>query len=278
VLATAAHREWAALHRALLEAGARIELVPPIAGLPDLVFTANAAVVLDGKAVLARFRHPQRQAEEAPYEVAFRSLQDHGALESIRTLPDGLVLEGAGDCVWDPVRNLFWLGYGPRSDAAAQGFVADEFGVPVVALELADPRFYHMDTALCPLTRGEVIYYPGAFTAAGLTAIRARVAPADRIEIGIEDACRLAANAVCIGDTVVMSGCSAALRSAIEARGYRVIAAPLDAFLRSGGGAFCLTLRLDRRSRAMQTVGEAAPSQSNERSAARRHVAANAMR
>jgi N-dimethylarginine dimethylaminohydrolase len=249
------------LHRALLKSGAHIELVPPIARLPDLVFTANAAVVLDGKAVLARFRHPQRQAEEAPYEAAFRALHNRGLLDSVRQLPDGLVLEGAGDCVWDSTRNLFWMGYGPRTDAAAQDVVADEFGVPVVALELADPRFYHMDTALCPLSRGEVIYFPGAFTAAGLAVIHARVAPADRIEIGIEDASRLAANAVCIGDTLVMSGCSAGLRSAIEARGYRVIATPLGAFLRSGGSAFCLTLRLDRASSMLREAGETAADQ-----------------
>ena len=260
-LATVAHREWSALHRTLLKSGARIELVQPVAGLPDLVFTANAAVVLDGKAVLARFRHPQRQAEEAPYEAAFRALQNRGMLDSVRRLPDGLVLEGAGDCVWDSTRNLFWMGYGPRTDAAAQDVVADEFGVPVLALELADPRFYHMDTALCPLSRGEVIYFPGAFTEAGLAAIRASVAPADRIEIGIEDACRLAANAVCIGDTLVMSGCSAALRAAIETRGYRVVTTPLDAFLRSGGSAFCLTLRLDRASSMLREAGGTAADQ-----------------
>jgi N-dimethylarginine dimethylaminohydrolase len=260
-LATTAHREWSALHRALLKSGARIEFVPPVAGLPDLVFTANAAVVLDGKAVLARFRHPQRQAEETPYEAAFRALQNRGMLDSVRRLPDGVVLEGAGDCVWDSTRNLFWMGYGPRSDAAAQDVVAYEFGVPVVALELADPPFYHMDTALCPLSRGEVIYFPGAFTPAGLAAIHGRVAPADRIEIGIEDACRLAANAVCIGDTLVMSGCSDALRAAIEARGYCVIATPLEAFLRSGGSAFCLTLRLDRASSILHETGETAGEQ-----------------
>ncbi|MPZ58878.1 MAG: amidinotransferase [Rhizobiales bacterium] len=258
-LAATSHREWAALHRTLIEAGAQVDLIPPVPGLPDLVFTANSAVVLDGKALLSRFRHPQRRAEEAPVEAAFRRLQGSGLIDSIRKLPDGLVLEGAGDCVWDQTRNLFWMGYGPRSDAAARAVVEQEFGATVVALELADPRFYHMDTALCPLTRGEVIYYPDAFTEAGRATIRERVAPAHRIEIGIDDARRLAANAVCIGDTVLLSGCSLAVKAAIEARGYRVTATPLGSFLRSGGGAFCLTLRLDRRSaEARAAVGESA--------------------
>lgn len=272
-LAAASQRQWDGLNQALRDAGARIELIPPVAGLPDLVFTANIAVVLDRKALLGRFRHPQRQGEEAPAAAAFRRLQNDGVVDEIRRLPDDLVLEGAGDCVWDPARNLFWVGYGPRSDAAAAAVVEQEFGVPVVALELADPRFYHMDTALCPLPRGEVVYYPDAFTASALATIHARVAPADRIAIGIDDARRLAANAVCIGDVVILSGCSAALRETIEARGYRVVETPLDAFLRSGGGAFCLTLRLDQRSPAMLEASETAASQTSSESVAGRRAA-----
>src|SRR5262249_42690577 len=192
----AAEREWAALRRKLVELGAAVELVPPAAGLPDLVFTASAAVVLDRQALLARFRHPQRQREEAHFEAAFRSLQARGLIDGVRKLPAGLVLEGAGDCVWDERRNLFWMGYGPRSDAAAARAVEDMFGRDVVALEMADERFYHIDTALSPLPGGEVMYLPSAFTADGTAAIRERVAPQARIEIAIEDGCRLAANAV----------------------------------------------------------------------------------
>ncbi len=122
----AARREWTRLHRALQDAGAQIDLVPARPGLPDLVFTANAAVVLDGKALLARFRHPERQAEEPHFEAAFRKLQARGLIDAVRTLPEGVALEGAGDCVWDATRNLFWMGYGPRSDAAARDAVAEE--------------------------------------------------------------------------------------------------------------------------------------------------------
>ena len=244
----AAEREWTALHRKLVELGAAVELVPPAAGLPDLVFTANAAVVLDRQALMARFRHPERQREEAHFEAAFRALQARGRIDALRKLPDGLVLEGAGDCVWDERRNLFWMGYGPRSDAAAARAVDDMFARDVVALELADERFYHMDTALAPLPGGEVMYLPSAFTAAGTAAIRERVAPQARIEIGIEDGCRLAANAVGLGKALIMSGCGRRLRAELTERGYEVVTTPLPSFLRSGGSAFCLTLRLDRRS------------------------------
>jgi N-dimethylarginine dimethylaminohydrolase len=250
MLAESARRQWQGLHRALVDEGAALDLVPAAPGLPDLVFTANAAVVMDGKALLSRFRHPERQHEEPHFERALRRLMARGELASVERLPEGMVLEGAGDCVWDGVRGIFWMGYGPRSDRSARAAVVGAFGLDVVAIELADPRFYHMDTALSPLTRGEVLYFPGAFTSAGLGEIRERVAPDLRIEIAAEDACRLAPNAVCLEDSIILSACSEGLRRSLEERGYRVIEAPLGAFLRSGGSAFCLTLRLDRRSKA----------------------------
>lgn len=247
-LATQSRQEWIGLRHALAELGAEIELVPAASGVPDLVFTANSAVVLDRKALLARFRYAQRRGEESHYRDAFRSLQARGVIDSIRTLPDDIVLEGAGDCVWDATRKLFWLGYGPRSDLAARTTVEKIFGVETRALELCDPRFYHLDTALCPLPHGDVMYVPEAFTAEGRTTIRDNVAKAQRIEIGMEDACQLAANAVCIGDTLVMSACGPRLRTELEGRGYQVVTVPLGSFLRSGGAAFCLTLRLDLQS------------------------------
>lgn len=252
--AATAQRQWAGLHRALSDLGAFIELVPPIAGLPDLVFTANAAVVLDGKALLARFRHPERQREEVHFETAFRALLARGLIDEVTKLPNGLVLEGAGDCVWDAARQLFWMGYGPRSDLASRHAVEQAFGFEVVAMELADARFYHMDTALSPLPNGELMYLPFAFTPDGRGMIEELVAPHQRIEIGIEDGERLAANAVCLGTTVLMSGCGERLRADLTERGYRVMTVPLSAFHRSGGSAFCLTLRLDRKSTGTRTL------------------------
>jgi N-dimethylarginine dimethylaminohydrolase len=248
--AATAKAQWAALHRALRALGVAIELVPPVAGLPDLVFTANAAVVLDRKALLARFRHPQRQGEEAHDAAAFKALQARGIIDTVRPLPDGIVLEGAGDCVWDATRQLFWMGYGPRSELAARDVVEDTFGVEAVALELADARFYHMDTALSALPYGEIMYLPEAFTPAGLAAIRERTTADQRIEIPAADGAELAANTVCVGDTLVMPACGAPLRAELTGRGYRVVTVPLDAFRASGGAAFCLTLRLDRRAGA----------------------------
>ena len=198
--------------------------------------------------MLARFRHPERQGEEDAVERVFHRLAAAEIIEEVHHLPEGIRLEGAGDCVWDRRRGMFWLGYGQRSDRAAQPEVERRFALETVALELVDPRFYHMDTALCPLPGGELVYVPGAFSARGRAEIRARVAPELRIELEEADAILLAANAVCLGNAIVLGGCSAHLQRQIEKRGYRVHVTPLDTFRRSGGSAFCLTLRLDHRS------------------------------
>src|SRR5829696_8984512 len=136
-------------------------------------------------------------------------------------------------------------------DAGAAQIVQQVFGVPCVPLTLANPSYYHLDTAMCALPCGAVIYYPGAFTPAALEAIHARVAPADRIALEPVDAAHFAANSVLVGRTIVLSSCSEALRGALEARSYQVVETPLTAFQRSGGSACCLTLRLDHISQAV---------------------------
>lgn len=244
-LGEAAHREWAALHTALIDKGATIECVDPKPGLPDLVFTANAAIVLDGKALLSRFRHHERKPEEPVFADA---LQAQAGLDAVETLPNDMIQEGAGDCIWDPYRRQFWMGCGPRSDRVAAEVVADYFGVQCVALELADPSFYHLDTAFCVLPTGDVIYYPEAFTTVARGTIEERVAPAQRIALDRAEAAQFSANAVSFDHCLVLSSCTETLRARIEERGFTVLATPLHTFLKSGGSACCLTLRLDHRS------------------------------
>lgn len=243
-----AEQQWAGLEAALRASGAAIDHVVPQAGLPDLVFTANAAVVLDGIALLARFRHPERQGEEPVFAAAFEGLRKRGLIERAVTLPDGVVMEGAGDCLFDEARNLFWMGFGQRSERRAVDVVAATFGLQVVPLQLVDPRFYHLDTAFCPLPSGDVIYHAGAFTDEGRFEIAKRMPESKRIVLSDEEATQFSANAVCVGHTIVMSRCTDGLRKRLERRGYQVAAAPLDTFLGSGGSAACLTLRIDRRS------------------------------
>ncbi len=251
--------QWAGLRRTLLAQGAAIEAIAPQPGLPDLVFTANAAVVLDGKAMPARFRHRERRREEPVFTAGFRALRARGLIDAIVELPEGVALEGAGDCIWDRRRSLFWLGCGFRSDAAARHTIEERFGVRCLPLQLADPRFYHLDTAFCALPCGGVLYYPPAFAPTALDTIHEHVAPAQRIALNAKDAERFAANAVCVDRMLVLSSCSEGLRHELETRGYTVAETPLDAFQRSGGSACCLTLRLDHQSGRERQAGRTTP-------------------
>ena len=245
-----ARAEWQGFKNALIAAGAEIDLVKPEPGLPDMVFTANAAVVLDRKALVARFRWPERQGEEAHFLSYFRDLVARGLLDHAEMLPHGMTQEGAGDCIWDASRGLFWAGHGPRSSLSAAAHTAEFFGVPVVPLELVSQRFYHMDVCLCPLPGGEILCHSPALSAASYGHLREEAGRDKLIEVGAEDAAGFAANAVAIGNKVVMSACGDDLRARMAERGYEAVVVPLEAFRMAGGAAFCLTLRLNHMSAA----------------------------
>ncbi|MFP3942439.1 MAG: dimethylarginine dimethylaminohydrolase family protein [Alphaproteobacteria bacterium] len=250
-LTETAREEWEQLYKTFRKLDIELELAPPVDGLPDMVFTANAGIVLDRKALVARFKCPERQGEEPVFERFFEELKDRGLIDEVRMMPEGVFQEGAGDCIWDRKRKFFWAGYGQRSVREAADEIARYFGKEVVPLELATPEFYHMDVCMCPLSGGDIIYYPGAFTEESLAILRERVDdPGMLIEAPGEDAEQLAVNAVNVGRNIVMAACGPELRAKLEARGYRVFVVPLTAFRRSGGAAFCLTLRLDLDSQA----------------------------
>jgi ornithine aminotransferase len=244
-LARDAREGWQKLYDTYRSLGANIEIMPPQPGLPDLVFTANCAVVLDRKVVLARYKFPERQGEEAHGRAFFERLRDEGVVDEIHETPDGVFFEGAGDCYWDPHRRMLWTGWGQRSSREVKATIERVYGVPTAALELVDPRFYHLDTAFCVLSGGEVLYVPGAFTEEGRQLMRDLIGPERLIAVEDADAEALAANSVAVGRDLVFGSCGPALEAKLNARGYVVHRVPLGSFGRSGGSAYCLTLRLD---------------------------------
>lgn len=234
-----AAEQWQRLH-SLIAGQAAVELITPFAGSPDMVFTANAGLVLGDQVVLSRFLHRERKAEEPHFRAWF---QKQGF--RVHELPKDLPFEGAGDALFDRVNPLLWAGYGFRTELDTHALLADLLGVEVVSLRLIDKRFYHLDTCLCPLENGFLMYYPPAFDARSNTQIERRIQEEKRIVLDESDAIHFAANAVNIGETLVLHHASDSLRAQLAAAGFQTYEAPLTEFIKSGGASRCLTLRLD---------------------------------
>lgn len=229
-------RQWQRLHDTLLDLGVRVEKVAPVKGLPDLVFTANAGLIFHDLVISARFRYGERQGETPHYDAWF---QAHGF--QVEHLPEGLNFEGAGDALF--CGETLFAGYRFRSDALGHQWIGERLGVEVLPLELVDPRFYHLDTCFCPLAEGEAIYYPGAFDDYGRSVLQARVPRL--IEVTAGEAASFSCNAVVVGRTVVLNVGTPKLQQALASAGYTTRPLQLTEFIKAGGSAKCLTLRLD---------------------------------
>jgi N-dimethylarginine dimethylaminohydrolase len=234
--AAVANQQWEGLRRILSEAGAQIPILPPVEGLPDMVFTANAAMIYRRVAVMARFRHPERQGE-SPYDAAW--LRADGF--ETRHVPEDLHFEGAGDALF--CGDTLFAGYRIRSHARGHQEIGEMLGCRVIPLELVDPYYYHLDTCFCPLAPGVAIYYPPAFDDYGRAALAAHVP--NLIEVREEEAKSFACNAVVVGRTVVTNTGCPELHAALRDSGFTPRETPLSEFVKAGGSAKCLTLRLD---------------------------------
>ncbi len=230
--------QWHKLHHVLKD-HAIVDLVNPQQGWPDMVFTANAGLVLGKNVVLSRFLHKERQGEEPHFKEWFEA-QGYTVYE----LPKELPFEGAGDALLDREGRWLWAGYGFRSELDSHPYLAKWLDIEVVSLRLTDERFYHLDTCFCPLTGGYLLYYPPAFDAYSNRLIEMRVAPEKRIALDEADAVNFACNAVNVDQVVVMNKVSDSLKQRLAEAGFRVIETPLTEFLKAGGAAKCLTLRV----------------------------------
>ncbi len=231
-------QQWNGLMEALANrVSVTLERMTPVDGLPDLVFTANAGVVVDGKAVPSRFMHPERQREQTHFEKWFTG---HGY--ELVLLRDGVYFEGAGDFLGGP--DLWLGGYRKRSDIDAYAQLAELFGREIIPVELVDDRFYHLDTCFCPLSGGHVLYYPHAFDGYARAVIAERVDESLRLVVPLAEALRFACNAVCVEKKVVLpAGCPKTM-NLLERAGYEPVPVELDEFMKAGGSAKCLTLAL----------------------------------
>ncbi len=229
-------QQWNALDETLRRLGVTVERLTPQPHLPDLVFTANAGLLFGKRFFSSRFRYEVR-ARESPHFDRWFAEHDY----TVEHLPEGMYFEGAGDALF--CGPTLFAGYRIRSDALAHQYIARAIERQVLAVELVNPRFYHLDTCFCPLAPGEAIYYPAAFDSYGRKVLESHI---PRLLPVVEaEANRFGCNAVVVGKTVVTNtGCDR-LTADLRAWGYEPVAVELDEFLKAGGSAKCLTLRLD---------------------------------
>jgi N-dimethylarginine dimethylaminohydrolase len=235
-----AMRQWDRLVETLHCAGdveiVRVEARP---GVPDMVFTANAALISGNLAIMSSFRHPERRREQGTYR---RALAQSGFAT---TFLQQTYFEGAGDALFDRVRPILYAGYGWRSERTATMQLSETLAVRTIPLLLVDERFYHLDTCLCPLGSGHVLAYMDALSPHAQRLLRRTIEPEYLIEISLEDALAFACNAVEVGDSIVLHSATLRLRERLNAAGYRVFATDLGEFHKAGGSAKCLTLKLE---------------------------------
>ena len=234
--------QWQVLHDTYLSLGHEVELIDPVPGLPDMVYTANGGFVIDGKALGVRFRVDERRGEERPFMDWFAA---HGfdVVEPVE------VQEGEGDFLL--VGQTILAGTGFRSVGDSHRELGEVFGREVVSLRLTDPRFYHLDTAIAVLDpvegpggveRANIAYLPSAFDDASRAILEERYP--DAIRVSDADGAVFGLNAASDGLHVFLSPRATGFAEQLRERGYRPVPVDLSELLLGGGGIKCCTLEL----------------------------------
>lgn len=236
-----AWQQWQNLHDIVAEL-ASVELMAPVAGLPDMVFTANAGLVHrrdDGSkdVIVSSFLHAERRPEAGHYERYFSARGYR-----VHHLQQATIFEGAGDALFDST-NMLWMASGIRSDARALDETAAVLDVEIHGLELIDPRWYHLDTCFCPLPQGQAIAYAKAFSDRSVAALNNAFGE-NILWVSEKDANNFACNAIAIGHILIMHRASAELKAVLAQRGFEVIETDMSEFLKAGGSCKCLTLEI----------------------------------
>ncbi|GGK33094.1 amidinotransferase [Pilimelia terevasa] len=231
--------QWTDLRDTLAGLGHEVCELAPEPGLPDMVFAANGAFVVDGVAYGAQFKYPQRAAEAKAHQ---RFYEDAGW----RFVPPTVVNEGEGDFAYLPAAHggLILAGFGFRTETDAHGEAQEALGRPVISLKLVDPHFYHLDTALAALDDGNVVYYPAAFSDSSQRVLR-QLFP-DAVVAPREDAMAFGLNLVSDGRNVVLNTECAGLARTLAAAGYHPVPVDLSELKKGGGSVKCCVAELRR--------------------------------
>jgi len=236
--------QWQKLHDLYLELGHEVELIEPLAGYPDMVYTANGGFVIDGRAYVPSFYYEQRQGEAPAFADWFRA-------NGFDTVMPEEINEGEGDFLL--AGSVILAGTGFRSAGDSHREVSEVFGREVVTLTLVDPRFYHLDTALTVLdpvigeenggpAAANIAYLPQAFDDASRRILEERFP--DAILVSDEDGAVFGLNSASDGYNVIISPRATGFEKQLRERGYNPIMVDLSELLLGGGGIKCCTLEL----------------------------------
>lgn len=229
-----AQAQWETLRAHYDQLGIEIELIEPVKGQPDMVFTANGALVIDGKVALPHFRYPERRPETEYFKKWFDT---NGFNELILSKH---YFEGEGDAL--VLNGKILAGWGFRSAREAHAELADFFGRQVISLRLVNERFYHIDTCLSILSEDAIAFYPGAFDEASRQTLRGLVKTV--IEAEEPDAAAFGLNAVSFDGKVICSDRATGFHRQLQRAGFEPVLVDISEFQKSGGGVKCLTLSL----------------------------------
>ena len=234
-----AQNQWKSLYKIITEdVKADVVTMEPQKGLPDIVFTANAALIYKNTALVTSFRCPERQPESKFYADWFEA---NGF--DVKFLPEDIAFEGAGDALFSG--DVLYSGYVPRTDISSHAYISELLNIKVISLELIDNRFYHLDTCFCPLTDGYLMYYPDAFDSYGNQVIEANFPEEKLIRVNEEEALKFSCNAVNSEYNIVMNLTTDRLKSALKEKGFVTYETDLSEFMKAGGSSKCLTLKLN---------------------------------
>jgi N-dimethylarginine dimethylaminohydrolase len=228
-----AQAQWEGLHQTYLRLGHHVDLIEPVPGLPDMVYAANGGFIAHDIAIVARFRFVERAGESRAYSGWMSSL-------GYRPVSTRHVNEGQGDLLM--IGDMVLAGYGFRTDRRAHPEISAALGLPLVSLELVDPRFYHLDTALAVLDDRTIAFYPPAFSAAAVDQLHALFP--DAIVVGSADAYVLGLNAVSDGLNVVVPSAATGFITQLRQAGFEPVGVDLSELLKGGGSVKCCTLEV----------------------------------
>jgi len=238
--------EWEHLRDGFEELGFTVDVLDGEPGLPDMVFCANQSLPYtspDGKKeVLMSIMKADQRKGEVPFIEQYYRREGYEIHHIKRDTVESF--EGMGDALWHFKRGLIWGAYGFRSSLEVYDQISELYDVPVIALELQQEEFYHLDTCMCVLNEDSVLVYSDAFSAEGMKLIRSMFDTV--IEASAYEAEKLfAVNAVSPDgkNVLIQQGCTDVNQKLRDA-GFYVHEYSTYEFLKSGGSVFCMKMML----------------------------------